>query len=734
MYAYRFGHNEVFDYLLAQGASPRLGQTSVAHIFKSGFPSILHQACYDARWETVATLVNHGSDAHELDGNGDPLMILCIKSYFHRLIYDYMPDMISELKKMIGTIESCGLDVRKPPVKLVTVAKYALRSAVVPLVSWLLDHGLDISTTLPSHERDVWLYDWKRYACKGRPWLNYWDDGEEPLTILPGAYYNDTGRVRTQQTLLEYVCYHGKLSPNTLQVIELLLDRGCIKPGDTQSYVRAMKHLCCNEWQKWQWENPDPNLQPNLRTLCSRLSATVQDSGPRPQLPADLFYVCLKEGLHPVIEDICNAFDFANSVYSEEELMHFLDVLLAKRPCYGNVRLFRLLELVFQADMNNHRHLLQHERTLERLCKVCLWHSERKEGEKAVLDFLDRGGRYVCTFADTRSSSALFEACCTGSVQLTKRLLDMGADPNNLTPSRDRNDYEETNIWTRNRNSADVLRLLLERGGDPFRVERDRNIGIHFPFAAYLEGSDEKYEFYQELCKLAINDGTDDRDLLTVVDFACVRGKYAGLQELRSRGGTRVNAMLRDNAVSLLQKLLANLYSFDGKAKVKDGGDGIFYHQRYVNIEAIDEAIDTIRLLLELGPSGILESDWRLKEPRIEGLTALRLLEMLLTHPDNPHIMNARDGPHCDRFAVRYRSRIAWCLNKRIKIESVDGETTVAVLGGQIAWPMDWYEHWARPPTNWGEPKSGYLQEIPMPWNCSCEYLENTRFRDFWSY
>ncbi|KAK8131272.1 hypothetical protein PG984_007710 [Apiospora sp. TS-2023a] len=234
---------------------------------------------------------------------------------------------------------------------------------------------------------------------------------------------------------------------------------------------------------------------------------------------------------------------------------------------------------------------------------------------------------------------------------------------------------------------------------------------------------------------MAINDGTDDGNLFTVVELACVRGKYPGIQELRLRGGSRVDALLRDHAVPFLQKLLANLYSFDKKVDFEDEGDSIFYGI-YVNIEVIDEAIDTIRLLLGLGPSGILESDWCLEEPRVEGLTALRLLERLLTHPDNPHIEHAKKE-HCDKFAARYRSRIAWCLNERIKIhQTVDGEAAVTVLDGEIAWPEDWYEHWARPETEWGESKRGFLQEIPMPdaWHCSCEMHENTRIGPLWRY
>ncbi|KAK7992517.1 hypothetical protein PG988_001311 [Apiospora saccharicola] len=736
MYAYHFGHNEVFDYLLAQGASPRLGNTSVPDIFEFGVSSILHQACHDTRWETVAKLINHGCDAHELDGTGDPLMILCIKSYFHQLMRDPTSEIILESKRMISMIESCGLQVRVPQEKLVAVVRYALKGAVAPLVSSLLDYGLDISTKLPSHERDDWLCSWD-YRLKG------WDgtessDGEAPYTILPESYYNDTGRVRRQQTLLEYVCYHSVLSPNTQQVIELLLNRGCIQPGDIQSYVRVIKHLCCNRFNYDKYDrsrdDPESNQQRCIQTLCSRLSATIQDSSPKPQLPADLLYVCLKERLHPVAEDIVNAFDFANSVYSEEELMHFLFALLYKARWDCDVRQIRLLDLVFQADMNNRCYLLQHERTFERLCKTFLYD---REGEKAILDYLDRGGRYAFTFADAESSSALFAACSTGSLQLAKRLLDMGANPNNLTPS----DWQEipswnTDFWPLNDHNVDVLRLLLERGGDPFRTGRDGKNGIHFPFGGYLEGTDEEFEFYQYLCKMAINDVTGDGNLFTVVELACVRGKYPGIQELRLRGGSRVDALLRGHAVPFLQKLLANLYSFDSEEPVENGGDGIFCGY-YVNIEVIDEAIDTIRLLLALGPSGILESDWCLEEPRVEGLTALRLLERLLTHPDNPHIEHAK-YERCDKFATRYRSRIAWCLNERTKIyQSVNGEAAnVTVLDGEIAFPEEWYEHWARPETEWGESKRGFLQEIPMPdaWNCSCEMHENMRVRDLWHY
>ncbi|KAK7943458.1 ankyrin repeat protein [Apiospora aurea] len=687
MYAYHFRSDDVFNYLLSQGANPQLTDTPTLTIFKPDARSILHQACHDARWEAVTRLVDQGSDPLELNGNGDPPMIIWIKSHLHEILYGQSRGeslFPTELNRMISTVEACGMHVNIPQEKLVAVAKYALRGSVAPLLSSLLDYGLDISTKVPAHEEDQWLHNWK-YRWIEWDWDKCCNDGQAPEAELPGSHYNDTGRAKTQQTLLEYVCYHNKLSEDLEDVIELLLTRGCVKHGDAQPYVRAVKNLCYDLFS----------------SLCFHQERD-------PATAADLFYVCLKASRPFVLDELLQVFDFHNVVYGEEALMHFFLTLVEDFDYgYDGSRRQRLsdLGLVFQADKSNF--LLQHEHTFEKLCKFLLRH---EGGEQAVLDYLDRGGRYCFTFEDDESSSALYKACATSSVQLAKRLLDMGGQ----TPT----------IWPRTK--SDIFTGVVSEC-NPFRGGNTK-FGIHSPFSVYLEGSDEEFGFYQELCQLAINDETNENDLVNIVGLVCARGKHAGIQKLRSRARNRVDTIIRDNAVPFLQKLLANLYVFDEDGDTDHESDDVFY-RKYVSVEDMDEVIDTIRLLLELGPSDVLESRWRLEEPRIEGLTALRLLETLLTHPDNPHI-DEYDRNHCDQLAVRYRGRIAWCLNERIKTESVHGRTAVTILGGEIAWPKDWYEPYARPENELDDAKRGYLQEIPMPWKCICELAENTRVRD----
>ncbi|KAK8044270.1 hypothetical protein PG993_004294 [Apiospora rasikravindrae] len=602
MYAFYFRRNNVFDYLLAQGASLRVTRTSVPSTFDSNARSILHQACHDQRWGTVAKLVNHGSDPLELDRNDDPPMILCIKSYIESMICRYNVGPTG-LDDMVIAIKTCGMPTLIPQAKLAAVAKYALRGALTPLVSLLLDCGLDISTTIPSCGKDKWLHKWKYEGVRGAPtmfskragyWIDRWDCEQaknpeaesQPGTTDPDSYYSDTGNAETQQTLLDFACFHTSQCPELPDVIQLLLDRGCINPGDIQGYVRAIKNICINDRYELDYDKDQNYLHHCLQILYSHLSTTIENDA-KPHLPADLLYVCLEKRQRLILDELLTVFDLPSSFYSEEDLR-----------------------------------------------------------------------------------------------------------------------------------------------GNPFRGSGG-NSGIHFPFAEYLIGTDENFKFYQKLCQHAINDETDGADLFDVTQLACIRGKYIGIQELRLNARGPVDAIIRDNAVPFLQKLLANLYVFDDAVEKEYDNDAVFYGG-YTSIEEIDEVIDTIRLLLELGPSDILESGWSLETPRIEGLTAMSLLERLLAQPDNPHT-DEENRTHCDKLAVRYRYRIAWCLNERIKTKSFHGRITVAVLGGEIAWPEHWYEHWARPECPWGETKRGFLEEIPMPWErCRCDIMENIRVRPHW--
>ncbi|KAK6821963.1 hypothetical protein PG987_014788 [Apiospora arundinis] len=290
-----------------------------------------------------------------------------------------------------------------------------------------------------------------------------------------------------------------------------------------------------------------------------------------------------------------------------------------------------------------------------------------ERGEETVLNYLDSGGRYNMAFEEDKM--ALCEACRYSCVRLAKRLLDLGADANQLV-----SDYKDEQMyWTvcstwENGNVA-VLCLLLERGGNPFRSEGESGIG--FPFENCLLGN-PSLEFYRELCRRTINADTNDDDLFDVVDTVCSSGRYAFLQEMRSCDG-RVDTLIREKGALFLQKLLVNLSPI-----------GENFH-RWEHFKEIDEVIDTLGLILRLGGYKQLTSGWRLKKGR-DNFTALIILKKLLLPPVNPEpplglpSLRAYERHYCDRDYLQL-SKIYLCLNSRIKIGSESSKNSVKILG-----------------------------------------------------
>ncbi|KAK8015269.1 ankyrin repeat-containing domain protein [Apiospora arundinis] len=604
MYAYSSQAEHTFNYLLAQGASPRITGSSLPFVFRPSAPSILHQACIDFRLWAVVQLVENGSDILELDGNGDLPLLLIIESYTYTTSnYLTATGRDVDLMNAVQTIESCGMHLAVPQRTLAAAAKLAIHMLETPLLSKLLDYGLAISTTFESDMQTGCLRRWKNHQANKPGWDHRYggcccggfrDSHRLHKTNLkPGEYdadasYTDTGRAKTWQTLLEYVCYRSAPCPALEEVIELLLDRGCIKPGDTPRYVRALKNLLCNRHE----DDRDGHLLRCVEKICSHLSATFQNGAPRPQLPADLLHVVLDRCQPSIVVTIFDTFDFHGSVYSEDELWSLL-LRTVQEPQNRFISESEKIDYV-QGVLwaNQSQLLLRHERTFEKLCTSLL---RLEGGEEVVLNYLDRGGRYCLTFED--GSAALFDACITGSLQLATRLLDLGADPNNLalpkTPRYENPWNGKYELWAQNLGDVDILRLLIERGGNPFRTRAD-NTGIGFPFQLYLEQSDAYLEFFKELCRLTINEETNEDDLLDVVELACVNGRSEGIEELWQCAPDRVDTVIEDNATRFLQKLLSQLYALDDDNKV--------FNNDNTTVEDMDGAINTIRLLLDLGP------------------------------------------------------------------------------------------------------------------------------------
>ncbi|KAK8131277.1 hypothetical protein PG984_007715 [Apiospora sp. TS-2023a] len=693
MYAYCFGQEELFDFLLAQGASVRATTSDTLTDYdctafwkkvRPEFPSLLHQACYDLRWEAVAKLVDHGCDLFERDRNGEQPLLLCTSRFKNTIWtesgYD-LDEKQEELKKMTNIIELNRMHVHTDKENLNNCMKLALKVAMLPLVSLLLDGGMDSSTMLEVRE------------SKG------WGETEDTNTnneAMP-CHYLDTGHCASEQTILDYACchYEGRHSkqPEQSELIQLLLSRTDTHPKDLTSAVRALKNICCNQWSDcWveelhDEEDYDEIIQETIviedhekeqlrrcaQSICDHLPATLERDAVKPRLPIDLFYICVDNGQCIILEELLEVFDLAATEYSEQELWQLFHAITNDTYLEGDVwRPINSLEYLFRLDRD--RYLLQHPQAFERLCRCFERTAER--GGLAILDYLDRGGQHCFVFQD--GSHALYEASKNNWLRLAERLLDLGADPNRLIGEDDEHSSAHW-MWCSNGHNVAMLRLFIERGAYPFRTTEEQNLGLDFPFRYCLElDTEHNSEFFQELCRLTLDHNTDDGDLFDILDLACTSGRLKCINEVRSRVGGRVDAIIRDKAACFLQQLLVSMSPL-----------GKWFH-RWNHIREVDDAIDAMRLILQLGGRGILTSSWRIKIGSQDD-TALKFLRRLLTTPPLPERQYHQwTGLHdCDWIGLQ-RCKVFWCLNQRIKFGSGSSEKSMTILGGSIKWPSEW--------------------------------------------
>ncbi|KAK8044269.1 hypothetical protein PG993_004293 [Apiospora rasikravindrae] len=679
MYAYASRHDDVFYYLLAQGANTRFTGPDWSPVFDPDSRSILHQACRDRRWEIFVKLVEHGCDVHEPDGRGDTPLEICLKHYVQTFMMREMTvsGMNRDAQEMIKAIEKYGMHEHLDQGILVSAACHALSWAVPPLLSFALARGLDISTLL---------------------WSGGMSGIYPPHRPEPREYFIDTGLYGNQLTLIEFACYDMKPSAHLEEIIDILLARGCIQAGDIDSYVCVLKNLCCRGYN-WGDCSGDPTQLHCVQKICSHLTSTVSCDTSRPKLPVALFFICLEKCQRDVLDEMLKVFDFPDMDFSEYKMECFLRALVNDTwdQAVANRRL-QYLELVFEADKQDY--LLRCEDTFRLLYEAFL---KVDGGEKAILDYLDRGGRYSL-FPDRAPTSALYAACESNCLQLAERLIDMGAYPRNLITCDGPFSLRPTHrdLWGKNSGDVAILRLLIERGADPFPTNE-----LEDPFDLHFYCHSDKYlEFFQTLCELTVNKKTDEKYLLAMLKIACKTGKHTGVLVLRSCARRKVDALIRDKAAFFLQTLLAYLYQITQWCE---------WDRRF--IKEVDESIDLIQLILELGPANTLTSRWRLgKMCDYQPRSALELLEKMLTPPENPH----PDGDSCWiclQGGHGYLYRIYWCLDQRINIDMIKGKPQVTVKGRTITRPSQLHD--PRVPAD--EAEWDLLEEIPLPRCYTCE-------------
>lgn len=547
---------------------------------------------------------------------------------------------------MICAIKSCNIHVGVSRETLRRSMRRALRYWITALVSLLFDAGLQDSIMIEDYKPGVSRDDINSLASASDP------------------KYRDTGVMQPRQAMLDYVYYRFEPCMEAQRTIELLLARAYSECRELSSYVRALKNISFHRYDK---DSDSSQAIPRhcVQTICSRTSAALQITPERPLLPFDLFYVCMDKSQVGILEELAKAFDFTHTVYCENEVWEVLQRLADDGkerwgpPRYPNVY---CLELLLQLDSDGH--LLRHEKTFEVLCASFLG---LEGGEKAILDYLDHGGRYNFTFEGC-STTALFMACHTGSVQLVERLLDLGADPNRYLTAQEEMCGSLLG-YGYDHDAMAVARLLVERGAE-FPKMTEQNPGLEFPYIRCIEAGENAFGLFQELGRLTFNDNMDDGNLFDMLHVACHFGEYAFIQEMRRYVKTRVDAIIRDKAALFLQNLL--IYLDD----LSEGFNDIDTYQ-------MDEAIDTIGLILQLGPRDTLTWSWRLNGEE-EYPTALALLKELLTAPENPHLQSVVCA-----YWERDRYKIYWCLNERIKMEKNSDRSTITILGQRITWPSE---------------------------------------------
>ncbi|KAK8131275.1 ankyrin [Apiospora sp. TS-2023a] len=679
---------------------------------------LLHQACVEGRWEIMVKLVSHGSDPGKPDEQGIQPLELCLlttegryryKRFYSQSIQDWKdPDEAVEVPKMIDAIKACGMHLEARRDTLIDVLKYALTEPIPALVSLVLDAGIDISEV-------IWTG-----RCEGSytPQLPMARPGSDAFDCR--VLYLDTGSFATHLTLMDYACYNSQVSLELPELLDLLFSRGCMNSTDASSYIRALENLCCNIQFEHRWEvrldwqdNASWLERLCAQILCGQLGIALQSNPTTMRLPLELFSICFNEGDYIILDELAKVVAFSETSFSVEELQYLFDTLTER--WYQEVddprldRRFRCLKFLFQ--LGGVDALLQQSESFEALCYF-LW---LEHAEEAILHYLDIGGQYHMILHDGRS--ALYEACTYGCLQLAQRLLDLGADPNKLliAPEDPADAWRLQclgSFWGQNNDDGALLRLLLERGGNPFRPGEE-HYGIGYPFEVCLK-SDDMLEFFRELCRLTINENTDDRDLVDILALACSHGKYLHIQELRSCGGSRVDAVIRENGVLLLQKLLVNLSP--------SGGERCWCTTTF---QQVDHAISTLGLIVRNGGSDILTSSWRLAKKEettkqrpgeeqewlhqnivgeqkisswrlskdIDDYSSLEFLKKLLTRPENstppPEYSQPGYYGHICEIDYLQSSRIYWCLKQRIKIGSDFDKDSVTILDGRVKRPRE---------------------------------------------
>ncbi|KAK8085611.1 hypothetical protein PG997_006882 [Apiospora hydei] len=627
MYAYHFDQTDFLVFLLGQGASLRIAKNE-SRPFVLWSSTLLHQACLDNRWQLVAKLTEHGTDPLLPDEDGLQPLQYCISGFAP--ISRYHITEIDEqghveTQKMISIVESCKMHVGVNRKTLNTASKYAIGGGLYPFLSFLLDNGLDITTLLED--------------------------------CLPHDGYE-------------------KIDPMHSPRLHKVRGLGC--------YVRALKNLCCHvsrHGKTYEFDDGLPILRHSARIICSYIPSAPKnesDKHQKPQMPVDLLFVCLAFGRDTILEEMVKVFDMNYSAYSEEEIWRLLKAM-RQQDTSSDSRLAHCVNVLLQEDRDGR--ILQHSRSFETLCDIFLRRND--DGESVILDYLDRGGRYNFTFED--GSTALFAATNSGCVKLAERLLDLGHDPNKFTTRQLPRHCGWAFFW--DAREPAFIRLLIERGFNPLRMAEE-NPGLDCLFKKFMRGDDEDYAIFQDMCRLTLNEDTDDGDLFYLLDFACSRGYYHCIQEMRLHAKSRVDAVIREKAALFLPKLLINL------SPVGDQIAGYF-----TTIMDMDEAIDTIGLLFQLGPRSPPE-----------------------THhaPGEPHTRMASPWDKCD-FWQRLQYKVFWCLNERISIDSSSGRRVVTILGQRIQWPKGF--EGPADSEEYAEEMYGVFRRIRIPWGCiKCEY------------
>ncbi|KAK6821960.1 hypothetical protein PG987_014785 [Apiospora arundinis] len=637
MYAYREEQDHILIFLLSRGASTRVASTSVAYTHyghRSFFDadavsSVLHQACLDGRWATLVRMVKHGADPLEPDRQGRQPLLLCIihtAAFTGRCFVGCekrarpcTKRKLASLRRVLYLLKSCGIHRQAQGQTLTNAMSYALTYVMMPLVTFLIDRGFDVSTLV--EHRDIAL-NMKRQPPE-RPAFPMTQP--ECRTFDPEPYYLDTGRHSTQLTLLDHACFYAKefhtLGPRAL--VKFLIRRGCLAPGDTDFHVRALKNLAAGGWQT---DDRRREVRYCSRLICAHLSATLANGeSKRPWAPADLVYICFDRGLDVMLAELAKAFELNNTGYNKTELCRLFECLTDHNAPDRNTDTYEAISnrhdcLKFFYQLDGDKYILQRDDSFERLCRAYL---SRPEGEQVIVDFLKRGGKHCLIFSS--GISALREACENHHMKLAMKLLDRGAD------------------------------------------------------------------------------------LYEVLVGFCSFGQYNLIQEMRAtRAKTRIDAIFRFKATGFLQKLLFNLSPMSEIA----GSDADFD-----TIRRLDEAINTMKLLLSLGPSNILTSSCRLRSDQDEA-TVFEVIEDLLIAPPNPHQQAAPDVGQCTE-EIKRQYQLHWCLEQRIKTSTTrTGKPRVSILDGQLNWP----DSWSAP----GESLSPYSDEvwvlgwIPSPWGCDC--------------